>query len=79
MTMLEKLLAGIRAGGTLEIRALARQLETTPEIVAAMLDHLQRAGYLQPYQTCDQACAGCGLKSACRTGAPAGGTRLWQG
>ncbi|MEZ0397205.1 MAG: FeoC-like transcriptional regulator [Anaerolineales bacterium] len=77
--MLEKLLAEIRAGGTLEVSALAARLDTTPALVTAMLDHLQRTGQLRPYETCDQACGECSLKSACRMKNTAAGVRLWQG
>ncbi|HOG79629.1 MAG TPA: FeoC-like transcriptional regulator [Anaerolineaceae bacterium] len=76
--MLEKLLAEIRSGGTLEIRSLAHRLDTTPEVVTAMLEHLHRAGYIQPYQTCSSACDGCGLKNACKTTPQAVRARLWQ-
>ncbi len=85
--MLEQLLAEIRSGGTLEVSALAERLDTTPELVTVMLEHLQRAGHLRPYpagergtgQTCGDACAGCSLKSACQREGKAAGARLWQG
>lgn len=77
--MLENLLTEIRAGGTLEVNALAERLGATPGLVAAMLEHLQRTGYLRPYRTCGEACSGCSLKDACRAGDQAGGLRLWQG
>lgn len=76
--MLEKLLAEIHAGGTLEVNALAERLDTTPALVTVMLEHLQRAGRLHPYETCGDACAGCSLKSACPAKSQAG-VRLWQG
>ncbi len=76
--MLEKLLAEIRSGGTFETGVLAARLGTTPALVEAMLDHLQRLGQLRPYETCGEACGGCSLKAACRANAP-GGVRLWQG
>lgn len=77
--MLEQLLAEIRAGGTLETGTLAAKLGTTPEMVEAMLEHLQRAGYLQPYRPCGDGCAGCDLKSGCKIMDQAYGARLWQG
>lgn len=64
--MLEKLLDEIRAGGTFETGALATRLGTTPKMVEAMLAHLQRAGHLDFYQTCDDACGGCSLHAGCR-------------
>ncbi len=77
--MLEELLTEIRAGGTLEVNALAERLGATPGLVAAMLEHLQRTGHLRPYQTCDLGCSGCSLKDACRARDQSGGLRLWQG
>lgn len=75
--MLEKILTEVRAGGTLEINALAERLHTTPELVAAMIEHLQRVGYLDPYQTCSETCSSCSLQSACQAKGH-GGVRLWQ-
>ena len=49
MTMLEKLLQEIRAGGTLETRALADRLGASPQLIEAMLEHLQRSGLIQDY------------------------------
>jgi len=79
MTMLEKLLSEIRAGGTLETGSLAARLGTTPQLVQAMLDHLQRGGYIQPYRSCGDGCGGCSLKSGCKISNRANGVRLWQG
>ena len=76
--MLEKLLEAIRSGGTFENGALATRLGTSPEMVEAMLEHLQRIGYLQPYQACHESCGGCSLKSACQSTAQADSVRLWQ-
>lgn len=75
--MLEEILTAVRAGGTLEINALAERLHTTPELVAAMVEHLQRTGYLHPYQTCSETCGRCSLHSACQAKGQ-GGVRLWQ-
>lgn len=77
--MLEKLLAEIRAGGTFETGILAARLGTTPALVEAMLDHLQRAGQLRPYEACGDACGGCGLKQACKAAHQKNGVRLWRG
>ena len=76
--MLQRLLSEIRLGGTFETQALAARLETTPELVEAMLEHLQRSGHIRPFQTCGDACAGCSLKVACRAGQQEDRLRLWQ-
>ena len=75
--MLEQLLREIRAGGTLETGELATRFGTTPQLIEAMLEHLQRSGLIQPYVNCGDGCSGCGLQDACKK--PAAGTfRLWQ-
>ncbi|MGQ9832672.1 MAG: FeoC-like transcriptional regulator [Candidatus Villigracilaceae bacterium] len=75
--MLEEILTAVRAGGTIEINALAERFHTTPELVAAMVEHLQRTGYLHPYQTCSQTCSKCSLQHVCQAKGH-GGVRLWQ-
>jgi len=63
--MLEKILSEIRSGGTFEVHELAARLGTTPELLEAMLEHLQREGLIQPYQACGDACVGCSLQNEC--------------
>lgn len=77
--MLEQLLAEIQAGGTLEVRALAARLNTTPALVEMMLEHLARSGKIASYRRCEGACGGCGLKDACgHPGDRSADLRLWQ-
>jgi hypothetical protein len=73
--MLEHLLAEIRRGGTLETSVLAARLGTSPQMVAAMLYHLQRLGSIQPYIICGDGCAGCCLRDGCQL---THDIRLWQ-
>lgn len=76
--MLEQLVNEIRAGGTLETGDLATRLGTTPQLVEAMLEHLQRSGLIQGYASCNDGCLGCSLTDICKK--PNAGTlRLWQG
>lgn len=75
--MLEQLVNEIRAGGTLETAALAARLGTTPRLIEAMLEHLQRAGLIQAYLGCSDGCRGCSLQDSCKRPAP-GTVRLWQ-
>lgn len=77
--MLEKLLAEIRKGGTLEVCALAENLGSSPQMVEAMLEHLRRSGLLRSYQACAEACSGCSLKGDCQDTHPKSAVRLWQG
>ncbi len=75
--MLEQLVKEIRAGGTLEVNSLAKRLHTTPQVIAAMIDHLQRSGLISAYINCGEGCKGCGLTETCHS--QAGPTvRLWQ-
>ena len=75
--MLEKLVNEIRAGGTLETGDLANRLGTTPQLIEAMLEHLQRSGLIQAHANCSDGCLGCSLQDACRK-PDAGTIRLWQ-
>ena len=76
--MLQKLLDEIRAGGTLESGRLAARLGTSPEMVEAMLEHLQRTGYIRAYLQCGEACRGCGLVDMCKGARRNDTLRLWQ-
>jgi hypothetical protein len=82
--MLEKLLAELRANpGPLDTTRLAAKLDTSPQMVAVLLEHLSRAGYLQPYAACIDGCAGCGLRQACQLPVDSRSetqtaVRLWQ-
>ncbi len=75
--MLEQLVNEIRAGGTLETRTLAARLGTTPQLIEAMLGHLQRSGLIQAYVSCNDGCHGCSLQDACNKQAQST-IRLWQ-
>jgi len=76
MSMLEKLLELLKQGGTFETSRLAEALDTSPEMVEAMLEHLQEMGLVQPYEDCPDGCAGCSLQGIC--GAKGTGARVWQ-
>jgi DNA-binding IscR family transcriptional regulator len=75
--MLEQLVKEIHAGGTLETGDLATRLGTTPQLIEAMLEHLQRNGLIQGYTGCNDGCLGCSLQNACKK-PNAGSIRLWQ-
>ena len=42
--MFDKLLALLKRGGTITIDQMARELDTTPEVVSGMIDHMTRHG-----------------------------------
>lgn len=73
--MFERLLEEIRRGGTLETNVLAARLQTSPQLVAAMLEHMQRLGLIQTFVHCVDHCTGCSLADHCSGRETA---RLWQ-
>jgi hypothetical protein len=65
--MLEKLRVMLKRGGTITVADMARELDTTPEVVAGMIDHMTRVGQLQPMQvSCDLGCNQCLLVRDCQ-------------
>jgi len=69
--MLNRLLELLRAGGTRRVSDLARELETTPALVEAMLEHMAQMGYLERVGgECGEKCAACSLGGLCAAGAP---------
>jgi len=74
--MLNLLLDLLRAGGTRRVADLAAALDTTPELVEAMLEELGRLGYLKRMGgACGGACGGCSMSSLCATG---GSGQVWM-
>ncbi len=75
--MLEKLLAEIRAGGTLQPAALAVKLNTSVGLVEMMLEDLERRGVITQVNTaCGEPCGGCPMVGECAITSPHG--RLWM-
>jgi hypothetical protein len=73
--MLNKLLERLHSGGTHRITDLARELDTTSELVEVMLEDLARMGYLkQVGGQCSRKCASCSLAGLCAAGE---GGRVW--
>lgn len=74
--MLVKLQAMLQRGGTVTLDQAARELDTSPEVVRAMMEHLVRTGLLrQMTASCESACTGCLLAREC--GRTTQGT-VWQ-
>ncbi len=60
------LLRVLADGGLYSTAELARRLDVSVGLVAAMSDDLVRRGYLvEVGTTCDTGCAGCGVQAAC--------------
>ena len=67
--MLERLLDLVREGGTRRVIDLARALDTTPQLVEAMLEDLVRMGHLKKVEgRCADSCTSCSLASQCAAG-----------
>ena len=76
--MLADLMTEIRAGGTLETTKLAKKLNTSPEMIDAMMDHLRRIGFIKAYETCGDACTGCSVSQMCDPEKKKGMGQIWQ-
>lgn len=63
--MLEELLNSIKEGGSFDKTFLAKKLNTTPEMVEAMIEHLTRAGLIKNYEPGCSSCDHCALSGAC--------------
>jgi predicted ArsR family transcriptional regulator len=63
--MLAELLRLIREGGSFDTATLAKKLDTTPEMVMAMMDHLRRNGLIKTYDPGVSSCEYCSLAQMC--------------
>ena len=72
--MLEKLLNLLKDPRTHSLNDLAQALDTTPAMIEAMLEDLERMGYVRQVTGCTQNCQGCYLKTSCT---PASAARIW--
>jgi hypothetical protein len=64
--MFNKLIALLKRGGTVTIDQMARELETSPEVVNGMIDHMTRQGWLRLMSaSCDSACSECMFARDC--------------
>jgi hypothetical protein len=70
-SVLQQLLRLLSGGGLHTIDEAARRLKLSEPMVAAMVDNLERAGYLVGMQGgCSLSCSGCGAAEACGGAAP---------
>jgi hypothetical protein len=73
--MLNQLLELLRAGGTHRVADLARELDTTPSLVEAMLEEMSRLGYLKSaHEGCTERCGTCPMAGLCAAGESG---RMW--
>ena len=74
--MFNKLMALLKRGGSITIDQIARELDTSPEVVSGMIDHMTRQGWLRSMSaSCDSACSACLFTRDCVRGEKA---RTWQ-
>jgi hypothetical protein len=77
--MLSRLLGLLRAGGTRRLQDLARELDTTPELVRVMLEDLARMGYVgRLTASCNEKCTACPRSGVCAVGGSSGGASSGQ-
>ena len=75
--MLQQLLQALQTDRTLTTDELAKQLQTTPQMVVAMLEYLEKSGLLKKIEACDEDCGGCQLANICsKNTSPTG--KFWQ-
>ncbi|NMC14888.1 MAG: hypothetical protein GYA34_18640 [Chloroflexi bacterium] len=74
--MLEQILKEFSSGNSLNISRLAARLNSSPEMVTAMLDHLASIGVLESIECSAQSCKDCLLVNQCRSNKPE--NKLWK-
>ena len=58
--MLDKIMALLKRNSTVTIDQMARELDTSPEMVSGMIDHMTRQGWLRSMSaSCDTGCGEC--------------------
>lgn len=62
----------------METSALAVRLGASPQMIQAMLEHLQRVGLIRSYSSCQDGCQGCILQESCHIDQGGSQVRLWQ-
>jgi Mn-dependent DtxR family transcriptional regulator len=73
--MFDKLMSLLKRGGTVTVDQMARELETSPEVVNEMIDHLVRVGSLrQMSAACETTCRECMFARDCTR---AGQSKVW--
>jgi DNA-binding Lrp family transcriptional regulator len=74
--MFNRLLTILKRGGTVTVDQMARELETSPEVVSGMIDHMTRQGWLRSMSaSCDSTCGECLFARDCTRVET---SRVWQ-
>jgi FeoC-like transcriptional regulator len=80
--MLKQILERIRTGGSWTVKALADELDTTPEMIVTLLEDLAQRGYLKSgalqsgggCAACGGGCGSCSTSASCVRGTA---DRVW--
>ncbi len=74
--MLDQLMLILNRGGAITIDQIAREMNTTPEMITQLIEYLERNGLLQQLGgDCQITCDGCYLAQTC-TGSQV--RRIWS-
>jgi predicted ArsR family transcriptional regulator len=64
--MIDKLITILNRGGAISIDQIARELDTSPQLVIQLIEHLAMMGQLQQLgRACDSACNSCAVANNC--------------
>ena len=64
--MFDRLMTLLKRGGTVTIDQMARELDTSPEVVSGMIEHMTRQGWLRSMSaSCESACSVCTFARDC--------------
>ncbi len=74
--MFERILSIMKRGGATTLEQMARELNTTPQVVAGAIDQMERSGLLrQMSASCESSCSQCVFARQCQHFGPG---RVWQ-
>jgi hypothetical protein len=67
--MFNKFMMMLKRGRTITIDQMARELDTSSEVVSGMIDHMTRQGWLRSMSaSCDSVCSACTFARDCVRG-----------
>ncbi len=74
--MFDKLMLILKRGGAVTVDQMARELDTSPEMIAGAIDHMERAGWLRQMSvSCDAQCNQCVFVGDCQGPSQ---SRVWR-
>ncbi len=64
--MLKKLIELMKEKRITTIKDMAKELDSTEEVIMAMFDELERMGIISSYENCPSSCEGCPIDKICK-------------